>query len=95
MIRTHKGEVIANGDGAELLADLVCIVAAINIKTDIRKKYIKEAFREGMKLSSTTKARKVCIKRARKLKKSDLDDEDKKMIEDILQALLGGNEIDI
>lgn len=92
MIRTHKGKVIVNGDGAELLADLVCIVATINTKTNIRKKFLKKAFREGMKVSSTTKRRKICIKKVRRLQKSDLDDEDKKVIEDILQALSGGND---
>lgn len=51
MIKTKNGKTEASGDYGDILADISCIVASINLKTDIPAELILEAAEDGLELS--------------------------------------------
>lgn len=51
MIKTKNGKTEIFGDYGDMLADISCIVASINLKTDIPAGLILEAAKDGLELS--------------------------------------------
>lgn len=51
MIRSKNGETDLEGTASELMADLCCIIATLSISTDISKRFIHNAVKDGLEVS--------------------------------------------
>lgn len=55
MIKTEKGVTQVEGDYADMLSDIACIITTINLKTPIQKKLILQATKDGLKVAEMIK----------------------------------------